>query len=839
MFRSVFRFVIQDIRADRFRYGLIVLTMGVSFASVIGLWMARQAYLDAITTKSRMVLGGDLVVISRQSPPESFLTEIRERHLRPVQLVETLTVARMGEQGPFRTILLRGVERGFPLYGGVETTPQNRWDQIFEGDKVVVEASLKIQFGLKEGDRIKIGGRSFYIVGFFRHITGEPDVAGVFAPRVFMNLGALKSLNLLQKGSLYRTRLFFKFTRPEHAEAYRRLWRQRYAQDGLQFQTPETYRRRLGRQIDRVMNFLALMAIGAVLLGGVGVLTAVSEMIRRRRNTYAILRCMGVKRRVMGFILFVQISFLSLMASLLGLGLGWFLTRGLLVLFGRFLPVEPHLVLTLHLVLPVLVMVYGIGTIFTIVPIVQFGRVAPLSVLRRDNTNHHISRWSVFLTLAILWSGCGYGLYRLMGDPRFGILAMGFLSGVCLLLFAGYSLTLFILRRLNRRIRSFSIRYGILELVRFPLKTSIYVISIGLAIFILVTLSGIEQMVVDSLTVSLSRGDPNLVLIDVQPDQVEAVLTKLEQLNLSVPYAVPLVSMRIHAINNTPINELLEKVPRRSRWALVREYRSTYRDRLVETENLIQGEWIEHSPSEGPVPVSIEVEIARRLGVGLGDRITFNVQGVLIDTRISSIRNVNWQAIRPNFFFVFPAGVLEDAPQTWMIMVRTESPVETAKVFRAISKQYPNISMIDVTDVIENIKTVVRLLTQGLSLLIAMILLTGVILMIVLTHLERLGREYRMAILRALGAGSRQIRKLILTSVALTASLATGLGWGAGHVARYLLSVHLFELDPLLMDWRTSGVVFVCWGIMILIGWFLNREIIRRPPHEVLTGIME
>jgi len=363
-------------------------------------------------------------------------------------------------------------------------------------------------------------------------------------------------------------------------------------------------------------------------------------------------------------------------------------------------------------------------------------------------------------------------------------------------------------------------------------------VSLGMGTFLVLTLYLVQMNLLGEILRPKSDRDGNAVLFDIQSDQRKGVADILRSQQLPVIEDVPMISMRLRSINGRTVEEIRKDPNSNVRgWALGHEYRSTYRTQLAPTEKLLSGTW--HSTvanSNEPVPVSVEEGVARNLRVGLGDQIVFDVQGVPVTTRVASIRQVDWRRLAPNFFVVFPAGVLEEAPATHMIVTRLNSSEQSARLQSEIVRQYPNVSAADLTLILQTVDSVLSKVSFVVRFMALFTVGTGLLVLGGTIVSGRYQRFQESILFRTLGATRRQVFEILAAEYLLLGILAAATGIAFALAANWALATFVFEVKtrlypvPMLV---ALGAVSLLTFIFGVVG---NRSTLNRPPLEVLRS---
>jgi putative ABC transport system permease protein len=472
----------------------------------------------------------------------------------------------------------------------------------------------------------------------------------------------------------------------------------------------------------------------------------------------------------------------------------------------------------------------GLGTtlLFALIPIVSLRKISPLFALRASYEGAARSRdpvlWAIYLI--ILLAIFAFAL----STTRQWLHGLSFTAAILvafgLLAFISRSVSM-LLKKFMPHFLPFPWRQGLSSLHRPNNQTTAVMLSIGLGAFLLITLYSVRNMLVNQVTERGGRGDANLVLFDVQKDQRQDLAALLRSFKLDSHEEVPIVTMRLAAIKNRPVEEIrADTTSRIPRWALRREYRSTYRSYLAGTEKIVEGTWRgKVSPDTQPIPISLEKGIAENLAVGLGDELEFELQGVSLPTQVASIREVDWQRIQPNFFAVFPEGVLEAAPQFYAVVTRTDSTEVSADLQRAVVERFPNVSMIDLTLVLNTLDSILGRVGSAIRFVAMFTILTGVAVLISAVLSSRSQRLKESILMKTLGAPRHQIITAVVAeylflgaiSCATAAILATLATWGLSFY--FLGTIASVSWTPIIVIGMivTGATVLAgvigCWGM--------------------------
>ena len=700
----------RDSRRSRWRLLLSAASMILGVAALIAVGSVGENLRDSIEVQAKTLLGADMALASNNPFTQeegAFVAKLGGIQAREVSFSSMLYFprpdgARLGQ--------VRALEGDFPFYGTFETSPATAAAEFRSGTSALVDESLMKQFGLVAGDEVRVGERRFTIRGALRKAPGEVAAFSTFAPRVYIPMAELESTGLLGKGSLVRHRIYFKFDSETDVPRLVERIRPKLVKFQLDVDTVEHRKRELGRAMTNLSHFLNLAGFVALILGGIGIASAIHLHVQRKVSTVAVLRSVGCTASQAFAIYLAQSIVLGLIGVTAGAVVGVAIQSLLPVVLADFVPFK----ISASVSWPALARGAGLGMavclLFAALPLLGIRRVPPLAVLR--SVGEGMSRKDPLLWVLYAVMGGGFVAFAISQAEHwwFGLAfagGVGVAFGALAALAKGVA---WLVRRHVSKVGAFTWRQGLASLHRPNNRTVLLMLSLGLGTFLILTLYLVQANLVREIVPGGQWDRPDAVLYDIQPDQREGVIRLLGREGLPVLQDVPVVTMRLAEIKGRTV-AALRRDPDRSipGWALRREYRSTYRDRLIDSETLIAGIWHERAGPDGaPVPVSVEEGIARSLQVRLGDEMVFDVQGLPVKTVVASLREVDWRRMQPNFFVVFPLGVLEEAPCFRVMVTRVGSTAKSAQMQREVVKQFPNVSAIDLTLVVQTVEGILR-----------------------------------------------------------------------------------------------------------------------------------
>jgi putative ABC transport system permease protein len=822
----------RDSRSQRGRLAIFSLAIVSGIAALVAIHSLKQSVQTGIETQAKALLGSDLQISSRRTIPEEEIAKVKAMAKQVSQETSFTSMLFFPKADAARLVQIRGIESGYPFYGSVETNPADAWQRMQSEPGILLEPAMLDQFQARTGDMVKLGEIELPILGVVTKPAPRASRFSGFAPEAYMRHADLARTKLLGVASMSSQLLHVELAPGTNPQQIKDRIRKEIPDNPWHLETPENRRERLGDALDNFQQFLGIIALASLVLGAIGVAGAVHAHVVRRVPTIAILRCLGCPRHLACGIYFVQAGVLGLLGALLGAGLGIALQTGVLAYFHDSLPISVSPKPEWKVVAETTASGFAVCCGFALLPLLKIRRVSPAVTLRGGATleGHPLRALPVYLLLGGLLV-----LLALNNDPNWkrSLSLIGGLAAAFAILAIVARLLMAITRRIVSSRWPYLLRQGISNLHRPRNQTLLFLLSLGLGTFLLVTILLTGNLIHQRLNITQGGESPNLYLVDVQPDQVGGVKDILAKQQLPLLESSPMVTMRIESVRGVPVREA-SKVPR---WVARREFRSTYRDYLNPTETLVAGEWHKTVPESGkPVPLSLEEQIAKDMGLGIGDEITLDVQGVSIPARITSLRKVDWSRFNLNFFMVFPPGVLEDAPGFHVVTTKTSSASASGELQRALVQDYANVSAIDLSLILETVRDILGKISAVVSVLAGFAVLAGLPILIG-TLLN--GRDVRLresVLLRTLGASARQVRTILVVEYATLGLLSALTGVLLAVAANSALAILLFKASPWPDPWLLAAAFATSTGISVAGGLALSRGVCNHPPLEILRS---
>ena len=738
--------------------------------------------------------------------------------------------------GRTRLFEVRAVDGGFPFYGEVRTEPAGLWSAFRGGRRIVVDPAVLIYLDVRVGDSVTIGEATFAVAGVVTDAPGDVGLRTAIGPRVFMPAQYLNDTGLLRFGSRAWYRAYLQIAEGRAVQGLANRYNALFERHRVRTTTAAEEGEDVTQALGRLASYLGLVGLVALLLGGVGVGSAVTVFVKEKLDGAALLRCLGASQRSVFSIYLIQAAALGFLGAAAGVALGLVVQTALPAIVRDFLPVQVAVAMSWSTVFAGLALGVGTAVVFALLPLLRVRGVTPLRALRREFDDVPPSPWDPWRLAVYGVLLAGIILVSLWQAPRPAV-GLAFAGGVI-----ATTVVLWLTARgLMSATRAwfptgarYVIRQGVANLFRPGNQTSAVILALGFGVFLVATLYVVQKNLVDQFAVDARADRPNLVLFDIQVDQRDAVAGLLAARGVAAAGATPIVPGRITRVKGKPVEA------RSSHWALRREYRNTYRDTMVGSERLVAGTWWTKPRSPGdPARISLEEEVAAELDVAVGDHLTWDVQGMPIETRIASLRRVIWARFEPNFFAVFEPGVLERAPQTFVLITRVDDPIRRAELQRDVVLAYPNVSALDLTVVQRSLDGLLSSVSVAVRFMALFTIGSGLVILVGALSASRFQRAREAVLLKTLGASGRQLRQIMLTEYIAWGSLAALTGVLLAGVASWALITQLFELSFRLPALELAAVWAVVCALTSVVGFANSGEVLRGTPLAVLREISE
>jgi putative ABC transport system permease protein len=863
--------------------------------SAISLGVAALVAIDSfalnvtrsIREQARALLGGDISFSSsRPISPEqkAILDTVQKRTGAQYARVVTFpSMAIVQRTGRTRLVQVRGVSANYPFYGVITTSPANRWRSLQTGAVALVDPSLLIALDARVGDTLSLGLGKFVIGATLKDVPGAAGVAEIMAPRIFIPERYIAETQLLGFGSLAQYGVLAKLPSSIDPKKVIAPLRPSLEKQQLRATTVTQSEENATEAIQQLSQFIGIVGLVALLLGGIGVASGVRAFVARKIDTVAIFRCLGASSGQVLAMYVAQAAAMGIIGAIAGAAIGVAVQFALPSVFGDFLPVDVKVTLEPTAILIGVLIGGWIALIFSLRPLLALRNVSPLQTLRRDADSEVLRmRWNdiprVAVNVALVASVVAIALLR-ASTLRQGLgISVATFVVIGVLTLSAIFLS-WIARKSLRTGWPYVVRQGVANLYRPANQTRSVILSLGFGAFLITTLYIVQSNLLRRFEFNAAASQANIVFFDIQDDQLNGVDSMVKQ-HGKVLQSAPIITMRITRINDRNVDQIIadtrarriaDSLARakggaaadsvaarrksetearkrgapsgqsgRNSWALTREFRSTYRDSLTKDEKIVSGKWFSKAALAGTsdtTEISLENDVADELRVKLGDVITWNVQGVEVPARITSLRQVTWARFEPNFFVVFPSPALKDAPKQHLIFASVPGESSVALLQRDVVTRYPNVSSVDLTLVKETVMRIVSKVSTAVRFMALFSLVMGIPVLFSAVAATRRDRIREGVLLKTLGASRGQITRILLAEYALLGLLgsltgmllAIGGGWAVMH--------YVFEVTYSPAVWPAVAIALAMLGLTVSIGLLAGRDVFRETPMAALRDI--
>lgn len=820
---------LRDWRLREVRLLFLALTVAVLSVTSIGFFTDRVE--RAMRMQGTALLGADLLVSS--SRPVAAQIQQLASPFKTARVVEFRSMMLSGENSLLTEV--KAVGQSYPLRGALETSDE--LDQttgtlsrgIPAPGEAWAAAEVFYRLGLSPGSMIELGNSKFKLT---RIINFEMDAGGSvfrFAPRLMINIDSLPDTGLITSASRATYKLLIAGEEAQMRALRAPLSSALSASETLQ--TVDEGRPEISAALNRAVRFMKLASVLTIIIAGAAVALAVLSYTARETRSIAVLKTLGATRSTLWqeyLLRFLILVFSATLAgALLGYGAQVFLSRLLSGLLNIGLPAAGLKPLAAGLATAMLTLAgFALPAILAVI------QTPPMTVLRAmpsDSSGHQLLR---ILTISLAMGGF---LVWQAGELKLAaILFAGVLGGLGLMLLIAWLIT--------RAFRHFRIyqghgwQFGLANIGRYGGRASLLITTIGIGIFALSLLGGVRGDLISAWQNRIPADAPNHFLINIQPAELDAVDSFLKQRQLEKFQLFPMIRGRLRAINGKQINAD-DFANNQAKDTLKRELNLTATRNLPFENTVVAGSWFESNASESDDDegISLESEIAARLGIALGDKLTFDIAGQPFTRAVSSLRKVQWDTMQPNFYVITTPDVLMDYPTTYITAVRI---LDSDTQFTTdLVKAFPGITVLDVRAILNQLQRIVEQVSSAVEVVFAFSLLAGIVVLLAAIQTQRNDRRQEIAILKTLGASQRQIKRSVAAEFIVLGALAGLLGTGLAALTGWILAEQIFNLS-----YQVSWMP-VFWGVLAgIIGlggvaYSVIHQLIQTPPTRLLQAL--
>jgi len=827
-----FRMLRRDLRAGELHVLIFALVVAVGGMTTVGFFTDRMQL--ALSRQGDQLLGADLIIVSDRPLPQHYADEAIRLGLTTSTVLKFPSMVVKGDNSML--VGIKAVTAGYPLRGELRITDNIDGSLPFSKDRVAnaipspgsvwVGVKLATRLILNKGDTIEVGAAHLTVASL---VTQDPNYSIGFinlGPLVLINAIDLPATGLIQKGSRITYRLL---VRGDAASVKTlRNWIQSHLALGERIEGIRDARPEIKAALERAEKFLSLAAMASVVLAAAAIALATRRFILRHLDGCAVMRCLGARQTEILYLYLYHFIILGMVSSVIGCLLGLVAQEALVYWLSMIVEVElpwPSLLPVVHGILVGIVLLLG----FALPPLLNLRSVPVLRVLRRDigvSNTHSLTGYALglaVLSVLFLWKA---------GDVRLGISVMtGFIVAIAI-----FGLLGFLLVKVLSNVRSKTggpWNYGLASIWRRATTSVVQAVALGLGLMALLTLTLIRGDLLQNWRTSLPPDTPNRFLVNIQEDQLQPLKVFFSQNNIAQPTVYPMVRARLTSINGRIVSPE-DYSDTRAKRLVKREFNLSWASKMRSDNQIIKGHWWQ-SGDMGKAVLSMEVGVAKTIGVHLGDTLTYDVAGSTFSVVVTSLRKVDWDSFRVNFFAVTPPGVLEQYPTSYITSFYL--PQHQMYKMNQLAIAFPNFLVIDVAAIITQVQKVIEQVTKAVEFVFLFTLLAGLVVLyaaIISTQDERI---YEAAIFRTLGAKRRQLISAWAVEFAIIGGLAGLFAAMGASVLGYVIGEYTLNL-PYTFNLRIwliglfSGII----GVMVA-GFMGTRSVLTRPPILTLRKI--
>ncbi|WP_313258901.1 FtsX-like permease family protein [Sphingobacterium sp.] len=829
----------RDSRKNRSRLFLFISSIILGIAALVAMNSFNENLRKDIDSQAAELIGADLELESRREPSAEamkFIDSLKGMSEDFAKEERFMSMIRFPKAEGSRLVQVRAIEGHYPFYGEVETNPSDSYRDFGTKAGVYVENSLLLQFNAVVNDSVQLGNNSYPILGNVLSQPGQAAIAGAMAPSVFVPIAQLKNSGLQQQGSRIEYHYYFKFPKGFAVDKEVEKLDKKIEELQLRASTIQTTKENTGRSFADMASFMELVGFVALLLGCIGVSSSVQIYVREKLLSVAVLRCLGTTAKQAFYIFLVQFAGIGLIGGIIGAVLGSLIQYLIPVVMQDVIPVSLTTGVSWLAILEGIGLGVVIAVLFALLPLLAVRNISPLNSIRISDKEESMFKdkmsWWVYLLILIFITGFA----RLqMAD---WIQTLVFVAGVgitFLLLYGVAKAFTYLIRKFFPKGWPYLWRQGLSNLYRPNNQTVILMISIGLGTALISTMFLVQDLLINRVKISSEQSQANMLMFDIQPSQHESLSKMAKEEGYPILEAVPVVTMQLQSVNGVTLKDVVADTSSEvSSRAFRGEIRATYRDSLTKTESIISGKWVGVVGNKDTASVSLDQNYADNIKVKVGDRLSFNVQGLIIPAKVSSIRQVDWNRFQSNFRVVFAKGSIDQAPQFYLMMTKVPTEIESSKFQQKIVNNFPNVSVIDMNAVLTVLQEILDKIGFIIQFMGAFSILTGIIVLISSVRISKFQRIRENVLLRTLGASRKQIYLITISEYLFLGLLSALTGIIISLLASYLLAIFVFESVFVPSIGMIALLLVLIVGLTVLIGLINSLSVINRSPLEAL-----
>lgn len=834
-----FRFAMRELRAGLRGFYIFLGCIALGVAAISGVNSVANSITQGIASESQAILGGDMSFSLVQRETTQSQKDFLSSKGDVSQIITMRAMARNNVAQEQTLVELKAIDAAYPLYGNFKL--ENTQNANLKDNEILVESLLLERLDMKVGDALEVGSIQFIIKDI---ILSEPDKLGLnvgFGPKAMISLQGMERTGLIQPGSLLRYHYRVKLNDPSSSniEATIEEANQTFPNVGWRIRSQENAAPALSRSIQRFTEFLTLVGLTSLIVGGVGVANATRAYLETKRPVVATLKSLGAPGNFVFNLYLIQILIMAGIGIFLGLIMGVAMPYLARYFMGNILPISQGALFFPVALLPGIVYGFLTALIFAIWPLALSRDVQPTDLFRASSygSRRKLPRLSYILILLIcVASLVGFAIY--FSQNRFiAIVFTGAIAGSFLLL-QGVSLIIQYIAKKSPSSRSPSLRMAVANIHRPGSLTSSIILSLGLGLALLVALASIDGNLRSQIANNIPKDAPDFFFVDIQNNEIDAFRATLAEVApKGKTIAVPMLRGRVVSLKG--INAEDYPVKAGGAWVLNGDRGITYAKRTPENSTLSAGSWWPQDYTGKPL-VSVAQEEAGELDLNIGDSITINVLGRNISAEVANFRDVQWETLGINFVFVFSPNTFAGAPHSYLSTLTSGGNVEEGfdgKLLKRLSKEYPAVTAVRIRDVLSTVNTLISQLSTAIRAAASIALISSVLVLAGALASGNRERVHDAVVLKTLGATRPTLIKMLVLEYTLL-GLATALfAILAGSLAAYFVISVIMKFQFILLPGVAASTVLAALGFTIILGLVGTWKILGQKAAPVLREL--
>ena len=833
------RFAMRELRAGLRGFYIFLGCIALGVAAISGVNSVANSITQGIASESQAILGGDLSFSLVQREVDEAQGKFLDSKGEISQIITMRAMARNKPAEEQTLVELKAIDNAYPLYGDFKLESSSASN--LGKNEVLVEKLLLERLGMQVGDTLEIGSAEFTIKDL---ILNEPDKLGLnvgFGPKLLMSLEGMERTGLIQPGSLlrYHYRIKLDDTSKTNLKAVIEEANETFPNAGWRIRSQENATPALSRSIQRFTEFLTLVGLTSLIVGGVGVANATRAYLETKRSVVATLKSLGAPGGFVFKLYLLQILIMAGIGIILGLALGVAMPYLARYFMGDILPISDGALFFPAALLPGIVYGFLTALIFAIWPLALSRDVQPTDLFRASSYGQRrkLPRLSYLVVLLICVSSLiGFAIY--FSQSRF--IAVVFTGAIAcsFLLLQGVSLFIQYIAKKSPLSRSPSLRMAVANIHRPGSLTSSVILSLGLGLALLVALATIDGNLRSQITNNIPKDAPDFFFVDIQNNEIDEFRKTLEE---AAPkgktIAVPMLRGRVVSLKGIDAENY--PVAPSGAWVLNGDRGITYAKRTPENSTLSQGKWWPEDYSGKPL-VSVAQEEAGELDLTIGDSITVNVLGRNISAEVANFRDVQWETLGINFVFVFSPNTFAGAPHSYLSTLTTGGEVEEGfdgKLLKQLSREYPAVTAVRIRDVLTTVNSLISQLSTAIRAAASIALISSILVLAGALAAGNRERVHDAVVLKTLGATRPTLIKMLVLEYALLGFATAVFAILAGSLAAYFVISVIMQFQFILLPGVAAGTVLAALGFTIILGLFGTWRILGQKAAPVLREL--